>query len=284
MVSMNARTTAACGRVARRRLVLFLFTVLAALSPTAAYAQRDVGRDIEEAVEWFLGFPSWTIEAYAGLSDHGRLLLQTVAVVDNDILFPPDPDELISLQRALTAKTSFSFGAAGGFTVLPRTTIRLAFNRTSSDLEYENDTGLGVLLVDDVVLDADDIGDLSSNSLSLEVLRYLLPERIKFTPYIGVGVALTWWHLDDADADLIIAGDDDTQTRWGGVGTVGLQYRFSSDWALRAEAATYSVGNPFTGEDSFVTTNGFTIDEPTRVRQTNFRLLVAYTFGRPKRP
>lgn len=275
MAATNSQAIVPGGRARRRWLELLLFSLLLGLSPAAAYAQRDLAREAEEAVEWFLGFPSWTVEAYAGLANHGRFLLQAVAV--EDFLFPGVGEEVVLLgQRALTAKNSFSFGGAAGFTVLPRTTIRLGFNRAASDLEYQDDTGNGSSL-----FDADDIGDLSSNTLSLEVLRYFLPERIRFSPYAGLGLALTWWHLDE---DRAFFAGDDSHTRWGGVGTFGLQYRFSSAWALRAEAATFSVGNPFTGEESFVPTSGFTIDEPTRVRQTNFRLVVAYTFGRPGRP
>lgn len=273
MAVTDSRTTGPGGCALRPWVGLLLFSLLLGLSPAAAYAQRDLAREAERAVEWLLGFPSWTVEAYGGLANHGRFLLQTVAVED---FFPPGVGDDIVFQRALTAKNSFSFGGAAGFTVLPRTTIRLGFNRAASELEYNDDTGTG-----SSIFDADDVGDLSSNTLSLEVLRFFLPERIKFTPYAGLGVALTWWHLDE---DRAFFAEEDSHTRWGGVGTFGLQYRFSSAWAVRAEAATFSVGNPFTGEESFVTTSGFTIDEPTRVRQTNFRLVVAYTFGRPRRP
>lgn len=156
MAATSSRTIVPDGRARRRCLELLLFSLLLGLSPAAAYAQRDLAREAEEAVEWFLGFPSWTVEAYAGLADHGRFLLQTVAV--EDFLFPDVGEEVVFLgQRALTAKNSFSFGGAAGFTVLPRTTIRLGFNRAASDLEYEDDTGTGSSR-----FDADDIGDLSS--------------------------------------------------------------------------------------------------------------------------
>jgi hypothetical protein len=76
----------------------------------------------------------------------------------------------------------------------------------------------------------------------------------------------------------------DTEFRPGGMSTLGLQYKVADAWRVRLEASSATIGNPFTGNDSFRPTDGFTIDEPTRVRRTDFRLGLAYTFGAPDRP
>ncbi|HEX7048773.1 MAG TPA: hypothetical protein VF188_01075 [Longimicrobiales bacterium] len=247
-----------------RRLAIVAWIALTAimLSPGPAAAQRD------EEARWFLGFPNWTIELYGGLSNFGRFLLQSPTIVP-----------LVSAQRELTADNAFGFGGSIGATILPRTTVRLAFTHTSTELDYEDDTGNGSDL-----FDIGDVADLSSNILSIEAIRFLLPERIRLVPYGGLGFALAWWSLDDEEErDLISSGGDNTRLRLGGVGILGLQYRVSWHWRVRLEATTFGGGNPFSGEESFRPLTGFTIDEPTTVRQTLFRLAVAYTFGGPGR-
>jgi opacity protein-like surface antigen len=158
----------------------------------------------------------------------------------------------------------------------PRSSARIAFTRTSTDLEYRDDTGTG-----SSALDIDDVAGLSSNILSVEVMRHVLPTRIRLSPYGGLGLAFAWWNLDERGVNpLIIAGDDDeTLFRFGASAIAGLEYRFSPRWAVRAEATTFSIRNPFTGRTSFIPVTGLIVDEPTHVRQTNFRLAAAYTFA-----
>lgn len=236
--------------------IIALIAVMAA--PGSGLAQRD------DVARWLL-FSSWSVEVHGGFSDYGRFLLQAL----------DSPDGIVA-QRELEADNAFSLGLAFGTTILPRTGLRLAFTHTfSTDLNYRDDTGIGTDL-----FDIDGIASLSNSVLSLEVIRFVLPERIRLTPYGAGGVAVGWWNLSDQDL-LIIAGDgDDTQVRWGAVGAIGLQYRARNNIVARLEATTYGMGNPFTGNESFVPTTGFTIDEPTRVRQTMIRLGIAYRFGR----
>lgn len=235
--------------------------------PITASAQR--GRSDEEP-RWFAGFPNWTVELYVGLANQSRFLLQAL---------PDDFDDFdgITPQRELRADNSFSWGGSVAATILPRTSVRLAFTRTSTDLEYEDDTGTG-----SDIFDVDDVAELASNVLSLEVIRTLFPARARLTPYGGLGIALTWWNLDEESLlPLIVAGDgDDTQFRFAGVAVLGMQYRPARRWAIRLEATTFKIGNPFTGDESYIPVTGFTIDEPSHVRQTHFRLAAAYTFGR----
>lgn len=249
----------------RSRIVGFMAAVgMLIAAPVEASAQaRDA---VQEEVRWFFGFPSWTFTLYGGFATQSSFLLQAL----------DGPDGVVP-QRRLEADASFSYGGAIGVTFLPRTSARLAFTRTSADLDYENDSGTG-----SNVFSVSDVADLSTNILSLEVLRFLLPDRIKLTPYGGLGVAVAWWDLDPNGAPFILDGG--TETRWGGVAILGMQYRPDPRWAIRVEGTGFALGNPFTGNDSFVPLTGFTIDEPEKVGQKHFRLSVAYTFASPERP
>ena len=241
--------------------------------PGAAQGQRQ---EEPYRYRWYFGLRDVTFQGYVGIADHGRFLLQAL---DFDLVD-------VNPQRKLTGDRSFSWGVAVGARVLPRTQARLAFNWTRPDLEFEDDTGLDL-----DAFDIDDIGELTSTTLALELLRYLLPEWRRFNSYAGAGVIITWWSLDDTRLGLIvddtlfgsigsIVAVDDGQTRFGGSAVLGLQYRTSRRFAIRLEAATFAPGNPFSGDNSYVPITGFTIDEPSHVRQTNLRLAIAYTVGR----
>src|SRR5690606_9109285 len=227
--------------------------------PGAAQGQRQ---EEPYRYRWYFGLRDVTFQGYVGIADHGRFLLQAL---DFDLVD-------VNPQRKLTGDRSFSWGVAVGARVLPRTQARLAFNWTRPDLEFEDDTGLDL-----DAFDIDDIGELTSTTLALELLRYLLPEWRRFNAYAGAGVIITWWSLDDTRLGLIvddtlfgsigsIVAVDDGQTRFGGSAVLGLQYRTSRRFAIRLEAATFAPGNPFSGDNSYVPITGFTIDEPSHVR------------------
>src|SRR5690606_36216533 len=166
--------------------------------PGAAHGQRDTERP---RYRW-LGMHDVTLQAYVGVSVHGRFLLQALDfdLVDFGL-------EGITPQRKLTAERAFSWGLAVGARDLPRTHARLAFNWTRPDLEFEDDTGLDLDLFDN-----DDIGELTSTTLALELIRYILPEWRRFNVYAGAGILVTWWNLDDREFSLIV---DDTIIRGG---------------------------------------------------------------------
>lgn len=228
-----------------------------ALAPTVASPQGFLGG----LIRWPAGFPYYSVDAYAGIGGYGRFLLQGA----------PGTAE----QRALESDMGFSFGGAIGAMVFPRTGVKLSVNHTSADLKYNDDTGNGSDL-----LDLHGIGTLGSTVLSLEATRYLFREKRRFTPYASAGYAVTWWNLSDEGANGVLI-DNGTEFRGGAVGALGLQYHVTRDLAVRLEATGYSLGNPFTGGDSFRPRTGFTIDEPTKVRQSVYKLNVAYMFGRP---
>ncbi|HET9985250.1 MAG TPA: outer membrane beta-barrel protein [Longimicrobiales bacterium] len=228
------------------------------LAPAAASSQGFLG------IRWPAGYPSYTVEAFAGLGSYGRLLLQAA----------PGTIE----QRELRGNTGFAFGGAVGANLFPRTAVRLGVSHTSADLEFNDNTGDNSDL-----LDLHGIGTLGSTVLSLEATRYIFPEKVRLTPYATVGYAVTWWNLSNEGVNGVLV-DNGTEFRTGAIAALGLQYHVTRDLAVRLEATGHSLGNPFTGGDSFRPRTGFTIDEPTRVRQSIYKLDVAYTFGRPGAP
>lgn len=243
----------------RHGWIAFLAVVSAlALTPTKAAAQGGQGG-------WFSEFPSVAVELYGGLADHGRFLLQAIAV---------DPNGIVP-QRELVANNAFSFGGAVSIAILPLTRTRLSFTHLSTDLDFDDDTGTGSGTLDD-----DDVAGLSSNVLSLEAMRFLLPARSRVSPYGGLGISLVWWNLDERRlVPLIIAGaGDDSHLRFAVSAILGVRVRVYRQFAVAFEIADLDAGNPFTGSESFLPTTGVTIDEPTRVRQTHFRLVGSYTF------
>jgi hypothetical protein len=224
---------------------------------------------LKDIAQYVFGVPNWQVQAHGGVSDFGRFLLQSTLVVP--------PVGFLQPQRELRANSAFAFGGTVGGNILPRTGFRLGASFTDAELEYRDDTGN-----DTDVLDRDDLASLKNTMLNLEIMRYLLPERMRFNAYGTLGFVLTWWKLGSSAAPDFVGID--TEFRLGGMSTLGLQYKVADAWRIRLEAASATLGNPFTGNDSFRPTDGFTIDEPTRVRRTDFRLGLAYTFGKPERP
>lgn len=239
---------------------------LLAVAPDPSHAQRH-GRG--DRARHSFAFSNWTIEARGGLANFGRFLLD----------FALDQNDDIIGQRELDASNSFVWGGSVSTTVFPRTHLRLGFTRSSADLNYDDDDG-----TDSNALDIDDIGGISSNVISLDAVRHILSPRAKIRPYGGAGLGVVWWNLDEDAQGLVVAGTDNTLFKWGANALLGLQFKPSRRWAINLEANTMTLGNPFTGKKSFVTTTGLVFDEPTRVRQTNYTLGIAYTFGRLRRP
>lgn len=239
---------------------------LLAVAPNAVHAQKH-GRGHRDRNSF--AFSNWTIEARGGLANFGRFLLEYALDQNDDIIG----------QRELDANNSFVWGGTVSTTILSRTALRLGFTRTSADLNYDDDDG-----TDSNALDVDDIGGISSNVITFDAVRHILSRRAKIRPYGGAGFAVAWWNLDEDPPGFVVAGTENTLFKWGANALLGLQFKPSRRWAINLEANTMTLGNPFTGKKSFVTTTGLVIDEPTRVRQTNYTLGIAYTFGRLRRP
>lgn len=238
----------------RAALIPALVLTAAAAAPEGADAQRTF-RSVKDR---FFEVANWSLEAGAGYGNISRLLLQDVG----------------ARQRELNPNGAFAWGVGASVTILERTQLRIAYTRVTGDLAYDDDTGDGGSVLDD-----DDLGDIGSSILTFEAGRYLFSDRAKVVPYARAGFAIAWWSLDDDEGEFI---DNGTETRTGASGALGVQFRLHRRVALRLEAETYRVGNPFTGNESFIPTTGETIDEPGSVSSHTYRAVLSYNLGRPR--
>ncbi|HEX6940785.1 MAG TPA: hypothetical protein VF158_15320 [Longimicrobiales bacterium] len=200
-----------------------------------------------------------TVEVFGGLADYGRFLEQFAS------------SDGFTGQREVTASTALALGAAVGAYPWEKTGVRLGFTWSPTDIEFEDDSGTDV-----DILDEDDLADLSVYVLSLDVIRFLLDPSERFTPYASGGITAAWWHLGDDDGEILAV--DETHFRWGGFGSIGLQYRATRHIGARLEVATMGLGNPFDGNNAYRTATGVTFDEPSTVRLTRITLAVTYSF------
>jgi hypothetical protein len=217
--------------------------------------------------------PRWQADVHAGIGNYGRFLLQQpVLLLDVDDLDEFNGFTGFEPERELRGSGVFTIGAGLGGMFLPRTGFRLGVSRAWSNLDWRDDTGDG-----SDILDADDVGDLAQTILSAEIMRFLLVETARISPFGSAGLLATWWNLNDAPDFM----GDDNHFRWGATASLGIQFLLSRNFLLRLDANTSSIGNPFTGRNSYAAHIGHTIDEPGRVRKTDFRLALGYTWGRP---
>jgi opacity protein-like surface antigen len=243
-------------------LVCFL-----ALAPSATQAQRPRQRaaadDLVDELKPFLG-ANWNFSVNAGNNNHGRFILQRFAVAGD-----------ASAERSLRAENGFSIGVAAGVDLLLRAGVRLGYTYGSSDLVFRTDIGNGSEILDD-----DDVTELESHTVSIEMMRYVLPSTSTVTPYATAGFVGTWYLIDSA-SDVV---DDEagTQFRTGALAVLGLKVEFNDHFDIRFEGTSASIRNPFTGSDSYRVPLGVTVDEPTRVSRSNLRFVATYNFGKPQ--
>lgn len=243
------------------RSVTVALLVLGAAAPASAHAQlKDEAEDFMRDVVMHIFGPHWTVFANGGASTNGRFMLQAPAVGG---------------ERQLRSESGWNVGGGAEVDVLLHIGLRLGYTFSSRDLEFRTDNGDG-----SENLDIDDLGKLRSHMASVEIMRYMLPLQAAINPYGGLGLQGTWWNLD-RNSVLIDKGSGSTQFRWGGIATFGMLFRFTKAFGMRLEASPASVGNPFTGRHSFRAFGGPTIDEPTRVNQTDYRIAFSYTFSPP---
>ena len=256
-----------------RWLVLALICSLVAL-PTISKAQtRDSTKAqlkehaddfVHDVLRAMLG-PNWNLFANGGLTTGERYQLQQAAN-------PSDGE------RALKSATGFEFGAGAGVDILLRTGFRIGYTFASRNLNFRTNNGNG-----SDALDIDDVGTLKSNTVALEVIRYMLPSGAAITPYGTVGVQGTWWSLHDKSS--LVTNNGATPFSINPLLSFGVQFKASSKWSARLEAMLAPGHNPFTGNKSFRSLEaGQTIDEPSTVARTDFRVAGVYYFGRPKMP
>jgi hypothetical protein len=204
--------------------------------------------------------PRFTVEAYGGAATFGRFLEQRIGGAG---------------ERELSASPALAVGGAVGVRPWRSAALRLGFTWAPTELEFENDRGLGG------ELEEEGLTDLNAYVLSLDVLSYFFGEDRRLAPYAVAGVVGGWWSLEEGEefgAGEIVA-EEDTQFRSGTVLGTGLQFRATPRLLLRLEATTAQLGNPFDGEDAFRVSSGTTFDEPERVPVTRFTVNLAYAFG-----
>jgi len=251
-----------------RSLLIAMICSLAGV-PTIAHAQnsdtpkadpQDFVHDVLQA----LLKPNWNVFAHTGYATNDRFLLQQ-AINPNDG------------QRALESSNGFNVGAGAGVDILLRMGFRMAYTFTSSDLNFRTNNGNG-----STALNVNDVATLMTHTASFEVMRYMLPARSAITPYGTLGFQATLWALDQK-SPLVTSSGAGTQLSMSPIFSFGMQFKVSDKWSGRVEASLASGHNPFTGNKSYQAT-GPTIDEPTSVARTDFRLAGVYHFSKPKLP
>lgn len=228
-------------------------------APNDAAAQRP-GRTAPTRL------PAFTIEAYTGFSTFSRFIEQDVL---NNNQLPPIG------QRSLNANTAFVLGGALGAWLWDGTAARLGYTWATTDFEYRDSSGL-----DRSLLDKDDLNDLNTHIISLEVLQMILDPRRRLVPYILAGINGEFWVLGDSEQADAILTTDGSQFRWGANGGVGLQFRASQPLAIRLEANSFRLGSPFRGRTAFHPAEGLTFDKPDNVTMPRYTLGLVYTFLR----
>lgn len=209
--------------------------------------------------------PNWNIYMNGGFATHGRYLLQRVSAPTNG-------------ERALRSEDAFTIGVGGGVDFLLRSAFRMSYVFSESHLEFRTDDGDG-----SEQLDVEELGLLQRHVAAVEVVRYMFPARSVVTPYGSAGLTGAWWVLDES-SPLVTSGGGSSEFRLGALATFGLQVQLTPYSSARVEIATSSIRNPFTGSDSYRANGAVTIDEPTRVSQTDFRFAAVYYFAGPERP
>jgi hypothetical protein len=252
-----------------RWLVVALICSLVAM-PTISTAQvpdstKDQAQDfVHDVLRALLG-PNWNLFAQGGVTTDERFLLQQA-------VNPSDGE------RALQSATGWGIGAGAGVDILLRMGFRASYNFRSSTLNFRTNNGDG-----SKALNIDDVGTLKTQTIALEVMRYMLPSRAAITPYGTLGIQGTWWLLDEK-SPLVTGNGASTPFSVSPLFSFGVQFKASAKWSARLEATLSSGHNPFTGNKSFRSFAGPVIDEPTSVSRTDFRLAGVYHFGKPKMP
>jgi len=265
-----------------RWLVAPLICSLVAM-PTISNAQvadstKEEAKDfVHDVLRGLLG-PNRNVFVQGGVTPGDRYVLQqAVNTIDG--------------QRALRSSVGYNVGGGVGVDILLHTGIRASYSFSSRNLNFKTDNGNG-----SNVLDIDDVGRLKSHTAMLEAMRYMLPARATINPYGTLGIQTTWWVLDEKSVTIVPATGAPTNVLLvtsNGAGTpfsisplfsFGVQVKASEKFSARVEATLASGHNPFTGKSSFRALSGPTIDEPTDINRTDFRLAAVYHFGKPGMP
>lgn len=247
-----------------------LLMFAAVTAPAAAQNGGEAGPDgasgdFVQNVIGALAPPNWNVYMNGGFATHGRYMLQRVSTP-------------ASGERTLRSENAFTIGVGAGVDFLLRSAVRMSYVFSESHLEFRTDDGDG-----SERFDIEELGLLQRHAAAIEIVRYMLPARTLVTPYGSAGLAGAWWVLDESSS-LVTSDGGSSQFRLGAMATFGLQVQLTPQSSARLEVATSSIRSPFTGSNSFRANGAATIDEPTRVGQTDFRFAAVYYFSVPHRP
>ena len=252
-----------------RKLSWFLVALLAlqVVTPSGAAAQDKDEHDAKDFMKDVLGGifgPRWNMYLTGGAATAGRYLLQR-------------PTGAITGEQSVEGKTGYSFGVGGGGDYFLRQGYRVYYTYAKNDLTYRTNNGDG-----SSALDVDPGASLHSNTVGVELIRYMLPAKATVSPYGTIGLSGTWWGLDSSP--LVIPAGGSTQFKMGANVAFGVQYRGWEQFGARLEASKANVGNPFTGKNSFRTVGAIPFEEPDQVGHWDYRVAGVYYFKKKDAP
>jgi hypothetical protein len=181
-------------------------------------------------------------------------------------------------ERALRTATGFNVGGGAGVDILLQMGFRASYTFRSSQLNFRTDDGNG-----SDALNIDDVGRLKTHTGALEVMRYMLPAGAAINPYGTLGIQGSWWVLD-SKSPVVTSSGASTPFSISPLFSFGVQFKATSRLSGRVETILSSGHNPFTGNRSFRANSGLSIDEPSGINHTDFRVAAVYNFGTRKMP
>jgi len=240
-----------------RRFSLFAICLVAAVSSVQAQQKEDAD-DFSRDVWGALFNGNWNVYLNGGLTTNGDFLMQRTPAGG---------------ERVLTSEGSWNVGGGVGVDILKRTGVRLGYTYSSGDLSFLTDMGDG-----SQAFDAKNLTGITTHVVDLELLNYMTPAHSSIAPYAAIGLSGAWFSVGDGSA-LILQSGGSTQYRWGALASFGVQFHLGDGLFTQLEASSHSFGNPFSGGHSFTALGGTTIDEPSRVNKTDYRVVFVYRFG-----
>ena len=230
----------------------------------AADSTKNQAEDFTRDVLRALFGPNWNAFAQGGVRNGERYLLQQA----------PNPADGL---RSLKSATGWSAGAGAGVDILLRTGFRASYTYGSSNLNFRTDNGTG-----SQALNIDNVGTLKSQTLTLELIHYMLPWRAAINPYGTLGIQGTWWTLNEKSPFVTGLGAA-TPFSVSPLFSFGMQFKAYERLSARFEATLSGGHNPFSGNRSFRSlTGGAVVDQPSDMNHTDFRLAAVYHFGKSK--
>jgi opacity protein-like surface antigen len=246
------------------RLLAFGFGLAVATPAGAQSANNDTL--VTSIIGMLTDASRWHVALHGGSGSFGNFLLQQT------------PAGAV----AVRANRAFAVGGGGGFDIDDNSQIKLDYTYTHSGMQLRDWTGTGSDL-----LDVDNLGHLTSNTVSLEADHYFVGSRSLVSPYAGIGLAGVWAHLspdittNTLNQTVFLTTPGGSQ-KFGmaGLANVGAQVRLTDEFYARAEWSSINTPNPFNGNRAFQSPTGVTYDQPSRVTKNEWRIAAAYYFGK----